>query len=243
MFDLKGTAVSELCEKIQKALSYGRPTVYGIAFLADNLCHKGDYVGAVKLLQEQRKKTDEGVLLWVKEAELHAREGHFSDASKCLDSAKMREKSAENAEELYRLWYWDLITNFVLENFKEARIAAGRLASSNLVIRRGLPQGYIWKEEARHVRPSERQFKQHAKIWSGRIESLQVDGQYGRIELKNALGDIFNVDFIPKYFARRYLQKNEYVKLVIALYPFGLRAIAEDSRLFANTTDDIFVKD
>jgi tetratricopeptide (TPR) repeat protein len=243
IFDLEGNAINELCEKIEKALEHGRSTVYGVAFVADNLYEKGDYIGAINLLHEQRKRTEEGVLLWVKEAELHAKEGYFSEASKCLDSARMREKSAENAEVLYRMAYWDLITSFIIEDFKEARIAAGRLARTALLGRQRLPQGYVWKDEARHIDPSKRQFRQHARIWSGRVESIQVGGDYGRIELKNAVGETFNVEFIPKYFERRNFRPYEYLEFVIAIYPFGLRAISVDSRMFANTTDDVFVKE
>lgn len=243
IFDLKGTAINQLCEKIKKALNQGRSTAYGVAFLADNLYRGGDYVGAAILLQEQRKKTEEGVLLWVKEAELHAKEGHFSEASKCLDSARMREKSAENAEVLYRMAYWGLIASFIIEDFKEARIAAGRLSRTALMWRQRLPQGYIWKDEARHIVSSKRQFRQHAKIWSGRVESIQVGGDYGRIEVKNAIGESFNVEFIPKYFERRNFRLHEYLEFVIAIYPFGLRAISLGSRMFANTTDDVFVKE
>jgi hypothetical protein len=85
----------------------------------------------------------------VKEAEIDAKEGRFSDAAKCLDSAKMREAQAENAEVTYKLSYWDLITSFVLENYKEARIAAGKLTNMSIQFRQRLPQGYIWKIDAK----------------------------------------------------------------------------------------------
>ncbi len=243
MFDLKGTAVNELSEKIKKGIKNGTTNTHAISFLADNIYKTGQYTMAINLLQEQRRRFDESVLLWVKEAEIDAKEGRFSDASKCLDSAKMREDNAENAEVAYKLAYWDLITSFVLENFKEARIASGKLMTLSPQFRQRLPQGYIWKMEAKNIEPAKRQFTLHARIWTGRIESLQVGGQYGRIELSNAVGDTFNVDFVPKYFSRRILHQNEYVKFIIAIYPFGLRAVSEETRIFENTPDDVFVKE
>lgn len=242
IFDLQGDAVGKLCEKIEKAVEQGRSSVYGIAFLADNVYRKGDYEGAIKKLQEQRKRFDESVLLWVKEAEFHAREGNFSDAAKCLHSARTREKNAEHVMVLWSMLYWNLITSFVIEDYKEARIMAGGLVKTGVMPRQRLPRGYIWKESAKKVRPNERNLKLHARIWLGRIESIQIGGRYGRIELTNPVGDTFNLDFSPKYFSQRNLRTGDFVKFAVAIHPYGLEAVSEDTKPFFNTTDDVFVK-
>lgn len=242
IFDLKGNAVTQLCEKISQGIKSCQCSVHGIAFLAENMYNEGKYQDSIDLLNSQEVKRNETVLLYVKEAEFHAREGNFSRASVCLNSAKSREKYVENEEVLWRMVYWDLIVQFVLEDYRKARIAAGRLADINYKPRQQIPQGYIWRQIAKAVSPEQRSFTKHAKLWTGRIQSLQTKGQYGRIELSNALGDTFNIDFIPRYFARRNLHMHEPVKFAVSILPFGLRAVSEDQRPFENTIDDVFMK-
>lgn len=240
-FDLEEKAIEELCLKIDNAIAEGRSSVYAATFLAQQLYKEGKYKSAVKVLKKQREVSDEGILAWVKEAELHAREGNFFDAARCIDSAKRREIYAENAEALWSLMYWNLVIAVVLEDYGEARTAAKRLAESNFYLRQRLPRGYIWKEIARQVKPNERSFKKHAKIWSARVQDLRAAGQYGRIELSNAVGDTFYINFNPKYFSRKDIRRGDYVKFVITILPYGLSAENIDSKPFVNTVDDIFV--
>jgi tetratricopeptide (TPR) repeat protein len=146
IFDLEGKAIEELCQKIDKAVEGERSSVYAANFLAQEFYRRGKYNRAVEVLKKQRTISGEGVLTWVKEAELHARKGNFTKAAKCIDSAKRREVSAENAEALWSLMYWDLVIAVVLEDFVEARMAAKRLAESNFFSRQRLPRGYIWRD-------------------------------------------------------------------------------------------------
>jgi tetratricopeptide (TPR) repeat protein len=241
IFDLEGKAIEELCQKIDKAVEGERSSVYAANFLAQEFYRRGKYNRAVEVLKKQRTISGEGVLTWVKEAELHARKGNFTKAAKCIDSAKRREVSAENAEALWSLMYWDLVIAVVLEDFVEARMAAKRLAESNFFSRQRLPRGYIWREIARQVKSKDRSFKKHAKIWSARVQDLRAAGQYGRIELSNAVGDTFYINFNPKYFSRKDIRRGDYVKFVITILPYGLSAENIDSKPFVNTVDDIFV--
>ena len=241
IFDLKGDAIEELCKKIDRAVLEGTSSVYAATFLAEHIYEQGEHDRAVEVLRKQREVSDEGILAWVKEAEFHARGGNLSEAAKCIDSAKRREKYAENAEALWSMMYWDLIIAVVHEDFQDARTAAKRLAGSNLFSRQRLPKGYIWKETAKYVKNSERSFKEHAKIWTGRVQDLRAGGKYGRIELTNAVGDTFYINFNPKYFSRRY-SRGDYIKFVITILPSELSAENIDSKPFVNTVDDIFVK-
>ena len=129
------------------------------------------------------------------------------------------------------------------EDYKNARIAAGRLVEINFKPRQNLPQGYIWRQATKNVSPELRSFSVHGKIWTGRVGTLQYKGQYGRIEASNALGDTFNIDFTPRYFARRNLRMHEPVKFVVAILSIGLIAVSEEQRPFAFTADDVFVKE
>ena len=241
IFDLKGNMIEKLCQKIDKAILKGKSSVYAAAFFAEHIYKKGKYIRAIEVLRKQREISNEGILAWVKEAEFHARESKFTEAAKCIDSAKRREIYAENVEALWSMMYWDLVIAVVLEDFREARKAAQRLAESNLFSRQRLPRGYIWKDIARHVKPTKRSFKEHAKIWVGRVQDLRSAGSYGRIELTNAVGDTFYIKFNPKYFSRRDIRRGEHIKFVITILPSELQAENIDTKPFVNTIDDIFV--
>jgi len=240
-FDLRGESVKELCQRIEGAVENGQSSVYAAAFLAQHLYEQDEYDHAVEVLQKQREISDRGVLTWVKEAELHAREGHFDKAARCIDSAKRRQEHVETMEALWALMYWDLLIAIVLEEFRQAGTAAIKLRESGFLSRQNLPRGYIWKQSAKQVKPKERSFKRHAKIWSGRIEDVRASSRYGRITLANIAGENFHIDFNPRYFGRRDLRRGEYVKFVITFLSNRVRAEDVNLKPFVNTIDDIFV--
>ncbi|MCJ7762339.1 hypothetical protein MUP38_02650 [Candidatus Bathyarchaeota archaeon] len=244
VFDLHGNTINDLCKKIEVAVDEGRASIYGAAFLADSLYRNGNTKRAIEIIREQRKHSEEGLLLWVKEAELNAREGNFSEASKCIHLAKMREKNSETAEVQWRLHYWDLIISFVLGDYKDAMDASGILNALSFMPPQVLPRGYIWKDATKNVRRDLRKFPDHAKIWTGKIENVRTTGGgYGRIEVTNIAGEKFFVAFNPKYFwQRRDFRPGEYLKFVIAIHSNGLRAQNIEMNPFVNTTDDVFVK-
>jgi tetratricopeptide (TPR) repeat protein len=240
-FDLDGRAVEDLCLRIGKAIAEGKSSVYATTFLAQQLYKEGKYISAVKVLKKQREVSDEGILAWVKEAELHAREGNLFEAAKCIDSAKRRELYAENAETLWSLLYWDLVIAIALEDFREARSAIKRLSESKFFPRHDFPRGYIWKKSAREVPSQNRSFKQHAKIWGGRVQAARAGGRYASIRISNLAGDIFNIGFNQKYFSRKDVRPGDYVEFVITFLPNGIRADDPETKPFVNTVDDIFV--
>jgi tetratricopeptide (TPR) repeat protein len=241
-FDLKGDAIDELCKKIEKAIPEGKSSAYASTFLAEQIYKSGDYTKAIDMLKKQREFSENSVLVWVKEAEFHAKEGKFDNASKCIHSAKMREKLAENAEVLWSLMYWDLIIAVIMEDYKDAKIVAEKLLESNFFSKQWLPRGYIWNEIAKQIPPHQRSFKEHSKIWSGVVQNYRSAGRYGVIRMTNAVGDTFHIQFNPKYFSRRDIRTGDIVKFAITILPNGLRAENIESKPFANTVDDIFVK-
>lgn len=241
-FDLRGDIIDEMCKKIEKTILVGKSSAYAATFLAEQIYKKGDYTKAIEVLKKQREFSENSVLVWIKETEFHAREGKFSEASKSIHSAKIREKFAENAEVLWSLMYWDLIIAVVLEDYKEARIAAEKLFESNFFSKQWLPRGYIWNEIAKQISPNRRSFREHSKIWSGVVQNYRPAGRYGRIGMTNAVGDTFYIEFNPKYFSRRDIRTGDKVKFAITILPNGLRAENIESKPFANTVDDIFVK-
>jgi len=245
-FDLNGEATNELCSTIEEALALGKSSVYAAAFLADQYYKRGKYASAIQILQKQRQVNDRGVLVWIKEAELNAREGNFGEAAKCIDSARRRENTAENAEALWSLMYWNVLIATARENFQEAREASIRLTNSGffskLFSRQNFPRGYIWKETARAIKPENRSFKDHAKIWSGRIERIRAGGKYGQISLTTIVGETLNIDFNPRYFPRGDLRRGDRVEFVITILPNRLRADDVNSKPFLNTIDDLFVR-
>ncbi|MCW4024539.1 MAG: SIR2 family protein [Candidatus Bathyarchaeota archaeon] len=242
IFDLKGNKVTQLCEKIEEAIDNGTSSPYGAAFIADRLYERLGYSRAIEVLEKQRAISDESVLVLVKEAEINAREGNFSQAAKILHSAKMKERDAENVEVKWGLAYWDLITAFALEDFQRAHSASGKLAAIDFRKRDTLPRGYIWKESAKSVKRMDRKFVDHAKIWSGYVQNLRIGGQYGRIEMKNQAGETFEMSFNPRYFHRRDFRAGDFIKFVVAILSGGLRAESVQSHPFINTIDDVFVK-
>lgn len=241
IFDPDERSVQVLCEKIEKAFENGRATNSAVSFLAEYIYKSDNYDRAIEILEEQELNSEEGILIFLKEAELHAKMGNFYKASKSLDSAKRRESKEENAEIRRNLWYWDLIVSVILRNFREARKAAKNLAEITYYSRRNLPKGYIWKEDARNVPQTKRSFKDHAIIWSGKIQDRRAEGRYGRIELANSLGDTFNISFNPKDFQSQDLRRGDHLYFIISLRQNGLQAENPNLRPFVGTKEDIYV--
>jgi tetratricopeptide (TPR) repeat protein len=242
-FDLDGKAVEELCLRIAKAIPEGKASVYAATFLAQQLYKEERYKGAVRVLRMQRQMSNGGILTWVKEAELHAREGELFEASKCIDSAKRREQYAENVEAIWGLFYWNLVVAIALEDFKEAGMAAKRLSESKFFPRDNLPKGYIWKACAKQIKSQKRSFKKHAKIWGGRVQAARAGGRYASIRMSNIGGDFFDIYFNQKYFSRKDMRPGDYVYFIITILPNGVRADDPATKPFVNTVDDIFVLD
>ena len=240
-FDIGGKATDELCKRIIKALGQKQTTDLMVCFLAQELYKKGYYDESIKAIEAQRKISEGGVLLWVKEAELHAREGHFDRASKSIDTARRNLKQVENSEVQWSLLYWDLIIAVASESFVRAREASHNLTESGHYSGHFFPRGYFWKKSAKSVLPTDRILKEHAKIWSGRIENIRGGGRYGQIAMRNAVGDIFYIEFNPTYFRRKDLRRGDNINFAITILPKGLRADDIDSKPFLNTSDDIFV--
>lgn len=242
-FDLNGSAVDELCERIENAVLDGRSSVYAAIFLANIIHNQGEYDRAIEILRKQRLISDEGILTWVKEASIHAREGNYHEAAKSIHSAKLRTRYAENAEALWNLIYLDVIISFILENYRDAREAVIRLIKSRFFSRRRFPRGYIWKESSRNIPSIKRTFKNHAKIWTGRINEIKPTGQFGTIRIENKVGNSFYIRFSPRYWSRRDLRFGDFVKFVVTILPNGLRADDPESKPFVNTVDDFYVMD
>lgn len=239
IFRSEGHLTESLLEKIEMGLKNGNASSYGISFLADRLYINGNYLGAIDALKRGQSLIQEGILLWVREAELHARESNFSEASKCIDSARRRESFAENDEVSLDLAYWDLIISFILEDSYAIRNAAARLRESKYLP--GRPRGYIWKKIAKEISPKNRSLRDHGKIWAGRIKDMRAaDGRYGRIELMGLYDEPIYISFNPRYFARKDLRTGQILKFAVALLPEGLRAESLDSKPFRDTIDDIY---
>jgi hypothetical protein len=241
IFDQDDSSIEILCSKLAKAFERGRATNSAVSFLAENIYKSGDYGKAIEILNEQKANFDKGILIYVKEAELHARRGYFYEASKALDSAKRRESKAENAEIRRNLWYWDLIVSIVLRKFREARKAAKNLSEISYYSTRNLPRGYIWKDEARTIPKEKRSFKDHAVIWYGKIQDRRSEGRYGRLELANSFGETFNVSFNPKDFQSQDLRRGDQLPFVISLRQNGINAENPKLRPFVKTKEDIYV--
>jgi tetratricopeptide (TPR) repeat protein/NAD-dependent SIR2 family protein deacetylase len=240
-FDLTRETTQELCAQFEHALSEGKSCVSGAAFLAQELYKGGRYDEAIAVLRRQSEIVDEGVLVWVKQAEIHAREGQFAEAARCIDSAKRRQQHTENDAVLWALMYWDLLIAIVLEDFPAARAAIVRLKESGFFCRLLFPRGYFWKQAAKGLAPDKRSFKEHAKIWSGRFEQHRAGGQYGRISVTNAAGETFYIGFNPRYFSRKDLRRGDHIEFVMTILANGLRADDINSKPFVNTQDDLFV--
>jgi len=120
-FDIGGKATEELCKRIIKALGQKQTNDSMVCFLAQELYKKGFYNGSINAIEAQRKISGGGVILWVKEAELHAREGHFDKASKSIDTARRNPKQIEKSEVQWSLLYWDLIIAVASDSSSTAR--------------------------------------------------------------------------------------------------------------------------
>jgi tetratricopeptide (TPR) repeat protein len=232
-----------LVEKITLGLHRGKASVYAISFLADYNYSKGEFDEALAILESGREINKEGIVLWVKEAEINMREGSFSAAARCIDSARRREAYAESPEATWKLTYWDLINSFILKRYQNARKCIIDLLDNSYYPRQSTPRGYIWKKDAINVPPKDRIFRDHAKIYSGRIKNIKTEkGSYGQIELSNESGETLFIEFNRRYFkTRRDLRPGQPINFAVALLPNGLRAENLDITPFVETVDDIFL--
>ena len=130
-----------LVDKIKLGLNKKRASVYAVSFLADYYYSKGDYDKALDALEEGREINREGIVLWMKEAEINIRESSFSAAAKCIDSAKRRQEYAENAEAIWQLIYWDLINSFIRQDFRNARHCIASLLENSFYPYQSPPRG------------------------------------------------------------------------------------------------------
>lgn len=240
-FNLDDPDSQELLNKILEAVRGGRASVHAAVFAAQKLYIQGRYPDAIDILSKQKETCDKGVLVWVKEAELHAREGNFNEAMKCIDSARRRTNFTENDEALWALMYWNLLIATALEDFREARAATMRINESGFYSRQRFPRGYFWNQTARGVDPKKRSFKEHAKIWSGRVSNIRVGEHYGQISITDAIGETLYVGFNPRYFTRKDLRRGDNINFVLTILRSRLRADEITSRPFIDTVDDLFV--
>ena len=241
-FKLDKGMLEYLIDKIKLGLSRKRASVYAVSFLADYYYLKGDFDKALDVLEEGREINREGIVLWMKEAEINIREGSFGAAAKCIDSAKRRQDYAENTEVVWQLIYWDLINSFIRQDFRNARHCIISLLEKSFYPDQSAPRGYIWNQNAKRVPPKNRSFKEHAKIYSGRIKKVKAEkGQFGQIELTNGTGETFYVDFNRRYFTRKDWRPGQTIDFALALLPNGLRAESLDSTPFVETQDDIYL--
>jgi len=242
IFRLENGIVEGLLEKIEKGIGEKRASVYAISFLAEYYYSKGNYEKAIELLDSGKTFISQGILLWLKEAEIHARESNFNEAIRSIDSAKRRVDSAENEEIAYSLIYWDLVISFIYKNYDNAKKCAIKLINTNYFPGRSFPRGYLWRREAKGKNPGERSFKKDAILFKGRVQNVRAsEGNYGRIEMNNVSGDIFYINFNKKYFPRRDIRPGQPIQFAVALLSEGLRAESIDSKPFVNTKDDLFL--
>lgn len=239
-FDLSGAAAERLSIRIEEAVSSGRSTSAAATYLARNFFHKGDVDRALEILAAQRGISDRGVLTWVAEAEINARLGKFGDAAKAIDSARRRRQTAENAEAVWQLDYWDLIISFAFSDYLGSRAATLRLIEGNYPSRARFPRGYFWRHTARQVPTQQRDLQTHGKLWRGRIIRSRAGDHYGQVEVRNAAGEAFTLEFIPKYFGRKDFRVGDPLEFVVTILPDKLRADWPGNKPFTSTTDDIY---
>ncbi len=240
-FDIDGEAIRELCASIDAAVNDGHASSFAAVFLANALYSDGNPNRSLEVLKKQRKASDTGVLLWITEAEILARIGNFEEAAKSVDSARRRSKNAENAEVVQLVAYWDLLISFVREDFREARAASSELASRRGLFGLRYPRGYVWKAGTETVSPERRSFREHARIWTGRVQNFKSGGHFGEIVTTNWSGENFYIPFNQRYFSRMDMRRGDRVKFVVTILEDGLRADDIDTKPFAKTTHDLFV--
>jgi tetratricopeptide (TPR) repeat protein len=239
-FDFDGALTERLCLDIAEAIENGLCNGIAATFLAQHLYNSKKYKESIEVLQKFRAFGNTGSRVWVKEAELHAREGHYDKARKAIEGAKRAE--VENEEVSMQLSYWDLLLAIVRQDYATARQAMHRISEKQGDARASFPKGYIWLDKARRVKPNDRNFKEHAKIWSGRVESVKSNGRFGRIILTNAVGEQLGISFNPNYFTRSDFRRGEPIQFVLTLLADGIRADDINTTPFRNTVDDLFVK-
>lgn len=240
-FDLTGRATEELSHKILKAIDAGKASVSAIIFLAQYYHDMGEYDHSIEVLHSNAINTDCSIEPLVKEAEFLAKSGKFNDAYQSIQSAKIKLHSITNIEEKWYLCYWDLLISVARSDFSSATNALTKINEIGYYTRRLFPKGYFWKELARKFRPETRNFKEHAKIWNGRIQETRTTGQYGRILLSNAIGETLYIHFNPRYFSRQDFRRGDQIQFVLTILPNGLRADDINTKPFVNTQDDLYL--
>jgi len=241
-FDEQGKACEDLVNRIGAALRAGKSSTFAGCYLADRLTASGRGDEALRVLASQKRIDDTGVLVWLKEAEVLARSGSFSEAARAMDSAKRREKKVENDEVQWRLLYWDLLIAFARGDFNLARHAQGRLDERSFFAAHTLPRGYLWRETARGLPANQRSFREHAQVFRGRIEEVKAGGKYGMLSVRSPDGSVFRMPFAPRYFQRSDLPRGASIDFIATFQAHRIRADDVNGTPFIDTTDDLYCR-
>lgn len=239
-FGFTGDEKEKLLEDIGKAVEEGAASSHAAIYLVDMLREHGKYEDAISVIHRQRGASDDDLLTWVKEAEIHARFGYFHEAAKTIDSAKRREGKTESKELYWKLAFWELLIFVALNDYSKARQAVRRIREVG-VRRRSVPQGYFWKESARDMNPHERTLSEHAKVMEGQVKEVKPGGNYGQVAMRDPTGEGFYLPFNPKYFSRGDFRRGDHIKFAITILPTGLRADDLDNDPFVETSCDLFL--
>jgi len=235
--------LNDFCKKIQASLKDGRPSAFSVAFYATRiyLNDPNNYQQAITILEEYQTRIKKSVLILVTEAELHSKESKFSESARCIDSAKRILASAEKEDIVKKVHYLDLILSFLLGEYKSAMKAQENLQKFIRFTKRSYPQGYIWKKTSKQKDPKNKKLSVDGKIWRGRIEDRKVKDYFGTISLTNDAGEVFYINFNPKYFQRSDFKAGDLIEFIVTFLPNRLRADDPGGNHFINTKDDIYV--
>lgn len=238
-FGLNKEEKKSLTSQLTKAVTLGKASIYAAAFLADVLNQSGDFKTAIEILQQQKGVSQSKAYLWIKEAEIQARNENYTEAALAIDSAKRFSSEIVKPEMKRKMAYWNLLISMALREFSDARTAIQNLGASGL-FSKSYPRGYFWKKDTKLVPSKERNFQDHAYIWNGRIKEVKPGGSFGQIEMTSG-GDNFYITFNPKYFKRGDFRRGDWIKFVVTFLATGIRADDVESVPFANTVDDLYI--
>ncbi|GAB5491433.1 MAG: hypothetical protein Phog2KO_16480 [Phototrophicaceae bacterium] len=217
-FDPEDSVLTKLEEEIYEALEQGESTPASAIFLAERQVSKNNLSNAITILEKQNN-IQESMSIFCKQAELLAKAGKYDDAIRAAEFAR---RASVKDEDLGLVAYWRLLISFIRENYRTTTEAINELTQSSYSSSRGYPLGNIWLTKAINIPTQERNYKEHAKIYTGFVDQIRTN-LTGRIVIRNRFSEKFHIQANFRYW-KRHPSRNEPINFVVSILNNQIRA-------------------
>lgn len=217
-FDPDDAVLSQLQLEVFAALEQGKSTPESAIFLVDRLIAANNLDEALIVLNKQTN-IKESMKIFCKQAEILAKSGNYEDAMRAVEFAR---RTSNKDEDLGLVAYWRLMIAFIRKEFRTASETMSDLDQLSYTSSRGYPLGNIWLEKASSIPNEDRNYKDHAKIYTGFVDQIRTNST-GRIVIRNRFSEKFHIPANFRYWKRN-PSRNEAINFVVTILNNRIRA-------------------